>query len=78
MSRCSWSPFSFQGHLPRCQGGGGGDGLQEAGLECAGLEAPLTPREGGRKEVEKWEGASKDRLARMNQKRKKNTKIEDA
>lgn len=52
VSRCSWSPFNFQGHLPRCQGGGGGDGLQEAGLECAGLEAPLTPREGGRKEVE--------------------------
>lgn len=35
-------------------------------------------RRGGRKEVEKWEGASKDRLARMNQKRKKNTKTEDA
>lgn len=35
-------------------------------------------KEGGRKEVEEWEGASKDRLARMNQKRKKNTKIEDS
>lgn len=51
VSRCSWSPFSFQGHLPRCQGGGVGDGVQEAGLECAGLEAPDTRRvgqEGGR------------------------------
>lgn len=40
VSRCSWSPFSFQGHMPRCQGGGVGDAVQEAGLECAGLEAP--------------------------------------
>lgn len=52
VSRCSWSPFSFQGHLPRCQGGGGGDGLQGASLECAGLEAPLTPIEGSREEAE--------------------------
>lgn len=36
VSRCSWSPFNFQGHLPRCQGGGGGTACKRLVLSVQG------------------------------------------